>query len=173
MSPLLSVVFVIGCFLIVANVCVIGFDSEERDWLKLVGEDDSNNLTNCGDEDDHFLVSAVIFQPPQPMRGEQLQIDIDGLLKKTIPNGSYLELTVKVAGIPLFDGNMDFCQQLLQMSEKNPAIPTCPVQPGRVMLSHAEKIPQGIPRGQYEIRVLGFTPHQSRIFCVSGIINLQ
>ena len=164
--------FLLIC-LSITTYSVVLYDVDGKEWKLLLKNDDDNGVLNCGKSDDLFQIEDIFYWPKEPVRGKNLHLSIEGCVNQIIPQGSFIELCLKVGGITLFDGTLDLCEQLSNMAKSDPTIPICPVQTGIIKVKHSEYIPSGIPKGTYHFKMTGFTPDNSEIFCLCGEVCLK
>jgi len=87
----------------------------------------------------HLSAGLVPFTDNVLDSGKQLVIKANGIVKKAIEKGAYIDLTVKYGLIRLLTTKADLCEQMGEVDLK------CPLEPGERIITKTVELPKEIP----------------------------
>ncbi|KAJ3087286.1 Phosphatidylglycerol/phosphatidylinositol transfer protein [Quaeritorhiza haematococci] len=122
--------------------------------------------TWCGAEGDIFQLKSLVISPDPPKRGQSLDIMINGTLSEDIVPGAYAEVKVKLGLVKLFDGRIDFCEEIKQVGEE------CPIPKGPLGIAKTVDIPSELPPGRYMVHVTAHNADELPIACLDAVFRL-
>ena len=118
---------------------------------------------NCGENSDLFRFDSLELSPDPPQRSSPLTVHVKGYLKETLEEG-VVEYEVKFGAFKLATGSLDGCPAL----KEEPKLPQCPVESGRIDVTHTVELPWHIPPGRYLVNAKGKRSHDGKqIFCIN------
>lgn len=113
---------------------------------------------NCGTPQDHVKISSMDATPFPPVPAKPLAFSGSATNDMTIVNGT-VEVHVKFYGAELFHDTFVIC-------DMDPAF-KCPIAPGPITITRTESLPSQIPKGPYEMQVVGKeVVSKQPLFCV-------
>ena len=95
-----------------------------------------------------FKIKSIELNPPAPIKGEKLTVNINGYLEKEVNEGSQLKMFLKFMKIGLLRKTFDVCDEL-DNTEDAPM--KCPIEVGDKSWSYGFDIPSSMPSGDYEV----------------------
>ncbi|KAI9279130.1 ML domain-containing protein [Sporodiniella umbellata] len=119
-------------------------------------------ITECDNLPSLLTIDYIRLTPEVPARGQKLVIDFKGYLSEQVPEGTKVEIIVKLGVIQLIRKTFDFCEKIQEINEK------CPVPQGDLVLHKEIDLPQQIPPGKYTVHAEITTPESKRVTCLVG-----
>ncbi|KFH47182.1 Phosphatidylglycerol/phosphatidylinositol transfer protein-like protein [Hapsidospora chrysogenum ATCC 11550] len=134
-----------------------------NDDLKVPGE---SPLELCPGEhaDDIIQIKSVDLLPNPPKAGEELVIKAKGVVKETIEEGAYVQLTVKYGLIRLITTKADLCKEIGNVDLE------CPLEAGEMEITKSVDLPAEIPPGKYTVLADVYTKDDVQITCLTATV---
>lgn len=138
--------------------------------MSLTGESQKipgkNPLQHCTDDlsEDVLTIEEVDLIPNPPVPGQNLTIKAIGVLKDTVTQGAYVEVSVKYGLITLIRETLDLCDHVKEVELE------CPIEQGKLTLTKVVKIPQQIPPGKYTVRADAWLADDAHLTCLTGAV---
>lgn len=107
----------------------------------------------------------VTLSPNPPLRGSELVIFAQGVVKEVIEEGAYIDVDVRYGFIKLLKQTFDLCEQTGNVDLE------CPIQEGPISLETTVKLPDEIPPGKYIVVARAFTNDDQPITCLSTTVE--
>ncbi|KAJ3299148.1 Phosphatidylglycerol/phosphatidylinositol transfer protein [Borealophlyctis nickersoniae] len=141
------------------------------DWPPASAQDPititDSSVSNCGSPDDIWHPEYIKINPDPPRRGEQLEIDVKGILDETVDKGAYVDVTVKLGIIKLLDKRFDLCDEAQNINK------TCPIEKGEERITHSVELPRELPPGKYQIHVDVYNFNDKHAACIDAEFRLN
>ena len=100
--------------------------------------------------------------PNPPQKGKNVTIYAEGIVKKTIKEGAYVDVEVRYGYIKLLQQTFDLCEQSKSVGIE------CPIEEGKVTLNSSAAIPIEVPPGKYSVAARAYTVDDEPITCLSA-----
>ncbi|EJD48124.1 hypothetical protein AURDEDRAFT_113020 [Auricularia subglabra TFB-10046 SS5] len=129
-------------------------------------------LNDCGTDDDAFKLDSIVAEPYPPRAGENVTVTASGTVYRTIDEGAYVVVTVKLGLVKVVTQRVDICQQLRESSDDV----QCPVEPGEYNVETVVPIPGVAPMGKYKIETRGYSADgldEPDLTCVDIALQLR
>ncbi|KAG1455638.1 hypothetical protein G6F56_007018 [Rhizopus delemar] len=69
-------------------------------------------ITKCDNKPDILTIEYIRLNPEIPVKGQKLEIDFKGYLSEQVPEGTKVEIIVKLGLIQLIRKTFDFCEKI-------------------------------------------------------------
>ncbi|KAJ7119987.1 ML domain-containing protein [Mycena crocata] len=119
------------------------------------------SYTDCGQESDAIRLELLTMSPDPPVPGKNLTITVKGLARKTIKEGAYADVVVKMGLIKLLTRRFDICEEA---RNANVSV-TCPVAKGMHRVVHTVALPWEIPPAKFKAEVRAYTVDDEDMLC--------
>lgn len=106
-------------------------------------------------------IYQVNLDPNPPLKGENLTISAEGVVKSVIEEGAYIDIDVRYGYIRLLKQTFDLCEQTANVDL------ACPIQEGKITFETSVQLPQEIPPGKYTVVARAYTVDDEPITCLS------
>ncbi|KAF8338018.1 ML domain-containing protein [Cantharellus anzutake] len=110
---------------------------------------------------------VVQLEPPVP--GEDLTVTAEGTVTKTIEEGAYANVVVKLGVIKLLQKTFDVCEE----ARHNNATIQCPVEADHYTVVQTVALPKDIPKAKFSVEVRGYTKEDENMLCVNIYLNFM
>ncbi|EIE81459.1 hypothetical protein RO3G_06164 [Rhizopus delemar RA 99-880] len=140
--------------------CLPGFFMQDE--VEAYMSDSTTLITKCDRQPDLLTIEYIRLNPEIPVRGKNLEIDFKGYLSEQVPEGTQVEIVVKLGLVQLLRKRFDFCDKIQEIDEK------CPIPEGEVTFHKEVELPNQIPPGKYTVRAVIVTPENKRVTCLVG-----
>ena len=98
------------------------------------------------------------MNPEVPVKGKNLEIEFKGYLSEQVPEGTQVEIVVKLGLVQLLKRKFDFCDKIQEIDEK------CPIPEGEVTFHKEVELPNQIRKLYlYSNHTFSFTPFFSSL----------
>ncbi|KAF5098974.1 hypothetical protein D0Z00_001840 [Geotrichum galactomycetum] len=105
--------------------------------------------------------------PNPPEKGKNVTIYAEGIAKKTIKEGAYVDVEVRYGYIKLLEQTFDLCEQSKSVGIE------CPIEKGKVIVNSTAAIPIEVPPGKYSVAARAYTVDDEPITCLSATVLFQ
>ncbi|KIJ68363.1 hypothetical protein HYDPIDRAFT_24649 [Hydnomerulius pinastri MD-312] len=120
------------------------------------------SYTDCGLATDVVQLKSLTVSPDPPKPGEDLTVTAVGTAVKTIEDGAYADVTVKLGLIKLLTKSFDICQEA---SAANASI-QCPIEQGEYTVVQTVALPKEIPQAKFTVAVRAYTADEEDMLCL-------
>lgn len=110
-------------------------------------------------------IYRVDLDPNPPVKGQNLTIFAEGIVKKTILEGAYVDVDVRYGYIRLLKQTFDLCEQTATVDID------CPIKEGKLVLETSVEIPAEVPPGKYVVVARAYTVDDEPITCLSATVE--
>ncbi|KAG0742039.1 hypothetical protein G6F57_006530 [Rhizopus arrhizus] len=150
--------------------------------------DSTKLITKCDKQPDLLTIEYIRLNPEVPVKGKNLEIEFKGYLSEQVPEGTQVEIVVKLGLVQLLKRKFDFCDKIQEIDEK------CPIPEGEVTFHKEVELPNQIRKlylynnhtfsftpffssltlnatiapGKYTVRAEIVTPENKRVTCLVG-----
>lgn len=124
-------------------------------------------LKSCGTSADTFNLQSLDITPYPIIKGQNVSISASGNLKKAILDGSKIALSVKAGFIPLYSNTLDVCSNTAKQGY------SCPIAAGDHTIATSQAIPDNVPAGSFDIKLVATNADNSEIACFAGTVKIQ
>lgn len=108
-------------------------------------------------------IGSLEVSPDPPKPGQNMTVKVNAETTRTIQEGSYAEVTVKMGLVVLLKKTFDVCEE----ARNNNASIQCPVVPGKYTLEEVIALPKEIPRVKFNVGVKGYAHDDEPMMCLS------
>lgn len=115
----------------------------------------------CPDMDQHVSIHNMTLSPDPIIGGQNLTLGLEANITRTIKRGAYVLGTAKYLFFTVPIPKQEACEYI-----------KCPLTVGSINTTQVLKIPNDYPPGDYDVRLKGFNPDDSILFCYDGVITL-
>ncbi|KAI9254276.1 hypothetical protein BY458DRAFT_521010 [Sporodiniella umbellata] len=100
-------------------------------------------------------------------RGEKVNVELKGVLPESVPEGSMIDVTIKMGLFTLYTLELDFCESIRSLGE------SCPFPKGKFSFKKSVSIPleKTVP-GKFTIRSELKMPDKRRISCLVSDVQV-
>jgi len=116
----------------------------------------------CQKDSSLLKINNILLTPNPPVKGQELTLQIDGFLHKSILNGSELKVVVKYKMITVYKKLLNFCDELKKINNSNL---TCPILNGEKSVNYSFTLPNEIPNGNYIIDLVLYNQDKNLTLC--------
>lgn len=128
-------------------------------------------MMNCDASKPQLLdITSLLITPNPPVRGAPMVLQAAGHISDVIPEGSYVDVDLRLGYIKLLTQRLDLCAILADHARDDPDM-QCPVQPGDHKFSQTIDVPNEVPPGRYDVIAKAYTKDGVLVTCLSGSIN--
>jgi len=127
------------------------------------------NFIDCGLPTDVIQIESLTISPDPPKPGEDLTVKVSAYVTKTIEDGAYADVTVKLGLIKLLQKRFDVCDE----AQKNNAEIQCPVEAGQHHVEQTVALPKEIPPAQFVVMVRGYTVDDEDMLCADIKVDFR
>lgn len=110
-------------------------------------------------------IYEIKLDPNPPLKGQNLTIHAEGIVKETIQEGAYIDIDVRYGYIRLLKQSFDLCEQTSNVDLE------CPIQEGKITLQTSVELPEEIPPGKYTVVARAYTVDDQPITCLSTSVE--
>lgn len=110
-------------------------------------------------------IYKVNLDPNPPLKGQNLTIFAEGIVKETILEGAYVDVDVRYGYIRLLSQTFDLCEQTANVDLE------CPIKEGKITLETTLELPKEIPPGKYTVVARAYTVDDQPITCLSTTVE--
>ncbi|KAG1190194.1 hypothetical protein G6F36_003308 [Rhizopus arrhizus] len=82
--------------------------------------DSTKLITKCDKQPDLLTIEYIRLNPEVPVKGKNLEIEFKGYLSEQVPEGTQVEIVVKLGLVQLLKRKFDFCDKIQEIDEKCP-----------------------------------------------------
>lgn len=136
-----------------------------------------DNPLNVCDLDQHprrlLEITTLSLSPNPPIKGHNLTITADTIIKKTIVKGAYVDVDVHYGYLRLLNQRFDLCEQIDEYGGggDGDGDVKCPIEKGRLEVNKEVTIPPQFPAGKYTIVGRAYTVEGEFITCLSTTVE--
>lgn len=105
--------------------------------------------------------------PNPPEKGKNVTINAEGIVKKVIEEGAYVDVEVRYGYIKLLTQTFDLCEQAASVNL------TCPLEVGKHVVNSTAAIPIEVPPGKYTVSARAYTVDDEPITCLDATVLFQ
>lgn len=127
----------------------------------------SSPLKSCGSSADSFNLKSLDITPYPIVKGQNVTISAAGSLKAPIVDGSKIALSVKAGFIPLYSNTLDVCSNTAKQGY------ACPIAAGDHTIGTSQAIPDNVPAGSFDIKLVATNADNTQIACFAGTVKIQ
>ncbi|KAF5097816.1 hypothetical protein D0Z03_001334 [Geotrichum reessii] len=117
------------------------------------------------EEPKRIEITAVNLDPNPPLKGKELKIFAEGIVKDTILEGAYIDIDVRYGYIRLLKQTFDLCEQTKTVGHE------CPIEEGKLELETSVDLPAEIPPGVYTVVARAYTVDDEPITCLATTVE--
>ncbi|OCF33433.1 phosphatidylglycerol/phosphatidylinositol transfer protein [Kwoniella heveanensis BCC8398] len=128
---------------------------------------DSWSYVDCGLATDAVQLKSISVSPDPPVPGKNLTVSVEADVIKTIDDGAYADVTVKLGLIKLLHKQFDVCEE----AENANATVQCPVKPGPYSVKQTVELPKEIPKAKFSVQVRGYTSDDEDMVCLDLFVD--
>lgn len=164
-TPMLAIIHLVSLLLASSLVSagILAFPQPPSQNKPIPGD---SPLLKCDAGEAQLLdLHNVNLIPNPPQRGENLTIGASGHLLKTVVEGAYVDVEVRLGYIKLLSQTYDLCQEL---EDNDIGGLSCPLLPGEYNLEKIVQIPNEVPPGKYSVIARAYTVEDDEITCLTG-----
>lgn len=110
-------------------------------------------------------ITKLDLNPNPPLKGQELTIFAEGIVKETILEGAYIDIDVRYGYIRLLKQTFDLCEQTQSVGLE------CPIKEGKIELETSVQLPSEIPPGVYTVAARAYTVDDEPITCLATTIE--
>ncbi|KAG8990854.1 Phosphatidylglycerol/phosphatidylinositol transfer protein [Tulasnella sp. 427] len=110
---------------------------------------------------DIVQIESLTVSPDPPEPGQNLTITAVGRATKTIEDGAYADVTVKLGLVKLLQKRFNICEE----AKNADADVQCPVDEGRHTVVQTVELPKEIPRAKFVVQVRAFSADDEDLLC--------
>lgn len=126
-----------------------------------------NPLKSCGSSKDSFSLDLLDLDPYPVMKGRNITVKAAGTLLKDITAGASVALSVKAGFVPLYSTTVDLCDAVKKQGME------CPITKGPHSVGTSQAIPDQVPSGTFNIKIVATNADKSPIACFQGDVVIQ
>ncbi|WVF69237.1 phosphatidylglycerol/phosphatidylinositol transfer protein [Kwoniella sp. CBS 6097] len=130
---------------------------------------DSWSYVDCGLATDAVQLKSISVSPDPPVPGKNLTVSVEADVIKTIDDGAYADVTVKLGLIKLLHKQFDVCEE----AENANATVQCPVKPGPYSVKQTVELPKEIPKAKFSVQVRGYTSDDEDMVCLDLFVDFM
>ncbi|WVQ96728.1 phosphatidylglycerol/phosphatidylinositol transfer protein [Kwoniella sp. CBS 9459] len=130
---------------------------------------DSWSYVDCGLATDAVQLKSISVSPDPPVPGKNLTVSVEADVIKTIDDGAYADVTVKLGLIKLLHKQFDVCEE----AENANATVQCPVKPGTYSVKQTVELPKEIPKAKFSVQVRGYTSDDEDMVCLDLFVDFM
>lgn len=123
-------------------------------------------LRSCGTSADSLQLKSLEIQPYPILKGQNVTVIAGGNLSRPIIEGSTARIIVKAGFIPLYSNNINVCE-----SAAKEGFP-CPIVAGDQKISISQSLPDIVPAGRFDLRVVITNADKTQIACFQGTVQV-
>ncbi|KAF8898658.1 ML domain-containing protein [Infundibulicybe gibba] len=124
---------------------------------------ESWSYEDCGTQADPIQIKSIKVSPDPPKPGEDLTVEVNAIATRTIEEGAYADVTVKLGLIKLLHKQFDVCEE----ARNADADIQCPVTTGEYNVKHTVALPKEVPKAKFTVQVRGYTVADDDMLCLN------
>ncbi|GHJ87112.1 hypothetical protein NliqN6_3514 [Naganishia liquefaciens] len=122
---------------------------------------------DCGLTTDAVQIKEINVNPDPPAPGKNLTVNVKADVLKTIEEGAWAHVVVKLGLIKLLQKDFDICEEARNAN----ATVQCPITPGSYDVSQTVELPKEIPRAKFSVNVLAYDKDDEDLACVNLFVD--
>ncbi|KAJ9100462.1 Phosphatidylglycerol/phosphatidylinositol transfer protein [Naganishia friedmannii] len=123
--------------------------------------------TDCGLATDAVQIKEINVNPDPPAPGKNLTVNVKAEVLKTIDEGAWAHVVVKLGLIKLLQKDFDICE----VARDNNATVQCPILPGSYDITQTVQLPREIPRAKFAVNVQAYDKDDEDLACVNLFVD--
>ncbi|KAJ9122228.1 hypothetical protein QFC22_001647 [Naganishia vaughanmartiniae] len=145
--------------------------------------------TDCGLATDAVQIKEINVNPDPPAPGKNLTVNVKAEVLKTIEEGAWAHVVVKLGLIKLLQKDFDICEEayvpgcllhkhfvgvlILRVWSRrnNNATVQCPIIPGSYDITQTVQLPREIPRAKFAVNVQAYDKDDEDLACVNLFVD--
>ncbi|KAI5453492.1 Phosphatidylglycerol/phosphatidylinositol transfer protein [Naganishia albida] len=136
----------------------------EDDGMKTTA---SWSWTDCGLATDAVQIKEINVNPDPPSPGKNLTVNVKAEVLKTVEEGAWAHVVVKLGLIKLLQKDFDICEEARNAN----ATVQCPIQPGSYDVNQTVELPREIPRAKFAVNVQAYDKDDEDLACVNLFVD--
>ncbi|KAI0319377.1 ML domain-containing protein [Amylostereum chailletii] len=124
---------------------------------------------NCGSASDDIQIDSIEVSPSPPKPGEEMTVTVKASALKTVEEGAYADVVVKLGLIKLLHKEFNLCEEARNAN----ASVSCPVEKGDYTVVQTVTLPKEIPQAKFKVAAKGYTSDDEDLFCVDITVDFM